>query len=426
MADRQIFCNVPWTNLHVYWDGSFGACCSEQHPPHNEPDKYNLNNITLDAWYNSRPLQHMREQIKSNQKLTQCVGCYKEESLGYESRRIRENFKSVIFTQLAFDRSYNQSPMSFETTANKMPVDWHVDLGNECNLACKMCTPRASSRISNIFTKWDIIDQSANQNWTQNPVAWQNFLDSIMSVPDLNRLHFMGGEPLLNKKLIELLDFLLVNKRNNLSISFVTNGTIVNQLLIDKLTQFRSCDIEFSLESIHNNNHYIRQGVDTKIVIDNIQRVVKQQTQQLHVVLRSVPQLLSVNTYDQYLTWAWEMQLPVQAIPLKRPDYLQISVLPFELRQQFVKRFEKVKTSIAPIVRAGISTGRNVGELNALLHKECDAIINMLTAPEPENAQALRKELCTWLMRWDQEFNLNAYEYYPEYQEFLNEIQYKI
>ena len=51
-----------------------------------------------------------RRAIMGNVALSECQGCYQEEAHGYESRRIKENFKSVIFTEQAFDRSYAQSP----------------------------------------------------------------------------------------------------------------------------------------------------------------------------------------------------------------------------------------------------------------------------------------------------------------------------
>jgi sulfatase maturation enzyme AslB (radical SAM superfamily) len=429
MANKDIFCNVPWTNLHIYWDGSFGGCCSERHPPHKEPNKYNIKNMPLAEWYQASPLMDMRHSIKSSNKLTQCIGCYQEESIGYESRRIKENFKSVIFTKQAFDKSYIQSPMyrDFETEEiTKLPIDWHVDLGNECNLACKMCNQNASSKISSIFKKWDLITETANSNWTQDPVAWQNFLDSIMSVPNLNRLHFMGGEPLLNKKFLELLNFLLDNNRQSMSISFVTNGTITNQQIVDRLLKFRSCDIEVSLESIHPNNHYIRQGSETANVIDTIMWLYQQQSDTFHVVLRSVPQLLNINNYDQYIAWAWQLGLPIQGIPLIEPAYLQVSVLPAELRKTFVNQYQLVRDSIPPSEIQELSTGRNTGALNTLLRKECDAMIAMLLAPEPDNVAELQTQLADWLMRWDREFKLDAREYYPEYVDFLNDIQYRV
>lgn len=429
MANKNIFCNVPWTNLHIYWDGSFGACCSEVHAPHVEPKKYNINNMTVAEWYRSTPIKTMRSQIKTENKLSQCEVCYKEEKIGYESRRIKENFKSIIFTELAFEKSYLQSPMwnDFESeSTNRLPIDWHVDLGNECNLACKFCRPVASSLISNIFKKWKLIDKSANQNWTSNPIAWQNFLDSIISVPNLNRLHFMGGEPLLSKRFPELLDFLLDNGRHNISISFVTNGTILNQNLINKLKKFSSCDVEVSLESISKNNHYIRQGSDTNIVLNNIKLLCDQQTDKFHVILRTVPNILNINNYHEYINWAWEMKLPIQGIPLIDPKYLQISVLPLKYRKKLIPKYEEVKNKITPRKINEISTGRNIGALDTSLRRECSAMISMLNSPEPDNVLELRKELSQWLIRWDKEFNLNAYDYYPEYKEFLDEIQYRV
>ena len=31
MTDKNIFCNSPWYELHIYWDGSLGFCCQEAH-----------------------------------------------------------------------------------------------------------------------------------------------------------------------------------------------------------------------------------------------------------------------------------------------------------------------------------------------------------------------------------------------------------
>lgn len=429
MPNQKIFCNVPWTNTHIYWDGSFGMCCAEKHTPHQEPSTYNLSNMSVVQWFKSKPMIQAREQIKQDTPLSACLQCYHEDRHGYESKRVKENFKSVIFTKDAFDRSYQQSPMRsvFETDiGDRMPVDWHVDLGNECNLACKMCLPQYSSKISYHHQKWKLIDTSFNSNWTRDPVAWQNFLASIDATPNLNRIHFMGGEPLLNKRFGEILDYLVSKQRTNVSISFVTNGTIVDQSIVDKLKQFRSCDIEVSLDSIESNNDYIRQGSSTKLVMDNIAKLVEQKSDTFQIVLRSVPQLLNINNYDQYILWAWQQQLPLQGVPLTIPRYLQISVLPVEIRKSFVANYQAVKDQIDKPEFQILSTGRNITTLSHSLINECDAMINMLNAPEPDDVEDLRQKLSTWLQRWDKEYGFNAYDYYPEYREFLDAIQYTI
>jgi len=428
MPNQQIFCNVPWTNTHIYWDGSFGLCCSERVQPHTDPTTYNLQNLTVQEWYNAEPMQQARRQILSDEPLASCAGCYYEEQHGYESRRVKENFKSVIFTELAFDRSFDQSPGrdSFVPIAQQSAIDWHVDLGNECNLSCKMCNPKASSKISSAYVKWGLIPASANQNWTANTTAWANFKKSIQATPNLNRMHFMGGEPLLNKRFPELLDFLLDNNPT-MSISFVSNGTMINKSIVERLKRFSSCDIEISLESVHDNNHYIRQGSVTKEVIKNIRWLCTHQSDTFHVVLRSVPQLLNVNNYNEYLQCAWEQKLSVQGIPLTDPAYLQISVLPYSMRQQLVPKYQLLATDLQQHISVNmLNTGRNVKNLAQGLLRECNAVISMLTAPEPDNVLELRKQLIHWLVRWDQEFGLDAKEFYPEYREFLVDNGYQV
>lgn len=434
MAHKGIFCNVPWTNLHIYWDGSFGACCSERHKPYSS-GTYNLRDITVQDWFNSSPMQELRKNIQGPNQLSLCASCYDQDNNGYESRRIKENFKSVIFTKQAFDKSFQQSPWhnrfvsSLDNTNQPMPIDWHVDIGNECNLACKMCNPNASSLIASKYKKWDIAVDN-QKNWVNDPISWNNFIASVDATP-INRLHIMGGEPMLSKKFKELVDHLIRTNRTDMSISFVTNGTIQDQEFIDKLKTFRSFDIEISIESFENNNHYIRQalGSSTASTVEHIQSLISQQTDTFHVVLRSVPQLLSINTYDQYIKWAWDSKVSIQGTPLTKPAYLAINVLPLNIKQQLIPNFIKIKEYIqqtTSIVSNTLTTGRNVGNLNIQLISECNSMISFLSQPEPVNIEELRTQLARWLMQWDKEYSLNAYEFYPEYAEFLNEIQYRV
>jgi hypothetical protein len=220
MPNSKIFCNVPWTNTHIYWDGSYGACCAEAEKVYPDKDSkiYNLKQMNLNQWLESKPLDEMKQRILGDEPLPQCRNCYKEESAGFEGKRIQENFKTTIFTEQAFDRSFEQNPIVNEIR-NKdplLPIDWHVDLGNECNLACKMCGPALSSKIAAQYRQWNIIDpsQPVIANWTKDETSWQQFLDNINQVPALNRLHFMGGEPLLNKKFEGLLEYLIDNNKH--------------------------------------------------------------------------------------------------------------------------------------------------------------------------------------------------------------------
>lgn len=430
MPNQQIFCNVPWTNLHIYWDGSFGACCSENGKPYSNA-RYNLDQLTVQQWFNSAPMQALRKNILADEKLSLCIGCYSEERIGHESRRIKENFKSVIFTERAFQDSYEQSPMRavFEQTkVDIVPIDWHVDLGNECNLACKMCNPGASSKIAAQYRQWNIIPANTGifANWTENPAAWSNFVASVKETPNLNRVHFMGGEPLLNKKFNDILDVLLEYTPGT-SVSFVTNGTLYDSEIIEKLKKFSSCDIEVSVESFDRTNDYIRQGSRINSVLDNLAKFQANITDNFRVILRSVPQLLNINSYYHYLRYCWQNRIIVQSIPLKTPEYLQISVLPDDIKRTLLVEYRKLETELQAQTNkefVSIATGRDESKITAQILRETCAMISLLE--QPTVREQLRFDLINWLTKWDSVHKLNALEFYPEYADFFKKYGYKI
>ena len=426
MADQRIFCAVPWHNTHIYWDGNYGNCCNEAHAP---KDAQNLKTSSIINWYNSNSMQDFRKRILGNEFLSECRFCYQQEQQGHESRRVKENFKTGIFTEQAFDRSFEQSPWRehFTEDTNRLPIDWHVDFGNECNLACKMCSPQSSSRIAGHYKTWGF-DTPAQINWTDDDDSWRQFLTNINLVDRLHRIHIMGGEPLLSKKFKEFIDF-IADYKQSISISFVTNGTLFNDEIIDKLTKFKQIDIEVSLESVHSNNHYIRQGSDTNQVLSNIKKLLSLKNENFNIILRSVPQLLNVNNYFDYILYAFNNRISIQSIPLMQPDYLAINILPWEIRKQLIEKYTLVRQQIAESDVNNfntITTGRDVSRLENQLVRECNTIINMLQSDSPSDVDTLRYQLIEWLNRWDNVYKLNSLNYYPEYKEFLIQYGYKI
>ena len=412
MANKQIFCNVPWSNLHIYWDGSYGICCSEKEKPYNLTEQYNIADLSIVDWYNSDAARNFRLKILSDTLIHGCTACYKEEASGYESRRIKENFKSVIFTELAFDKSYYQSPWikhfnRDDGYTDTLPIDWHVDFGNECNLACKMCNPSASSAIATVLRQHGKFNLTPKVSWTNNPKAWSNFLEAVDTIP-IKRIHVMGGEPVLIRKYHEFIDYLIEKKRFEISLSFVTNGTLLNQQLIDKLKLFKNVDIEVSIEAIDNVNDYIRQGSKIQQLRSNIESIRNQQDNKLQLILRTVPQLLNISRYVDLIRYAWDNKIIIEGIPLTRPAFLAINVLPLDYRQTLIPKLTELKQEIASTITVNtIQNGRNLGNLAQKLARECEAMIKMLQQSTPDNVNELRQELVSHCEFWDKQYNLN-------------------
>ena len=435
MANSKVFCNVPWHKIFIRSTGHYASCCVM---------KENLGTATVeqmspDEWFHSPEADLIRLSMLNQEPVEACSKCHYNEQIGYESSRIKDNYKSFIFPGEQFDRSYSQSPWhaEFESSRNNQgattlpPREYMLSLGNECNLACKMCFPIWSSRIADRYQSWNLLtDQlDVRNNWTTNEPAWRTLLQSLADNTSLVRLTLLGGETTMNKKFYELVDFLIEHDRTNVILHFVTNATIYRQDLIDKLKQFQGLYIEFSLESVEPNNHYIRQGSDTEQVISNILKMQQQLQHNANFTISSAPQALSINTYDKLIRWALEHRIPIQGHPVTRPSYFNVTVLPLQLRRTLIPRFLDLQDDLTNLVGQETHTiafGSDPNRISQVLLNETKSMINLLQQPEPDNAQQLQQEMIDWMMRWDQEFDLDARNYFPEHRHWLEKMGYHV
>jgi sulfatase maturation enzyme AslB (radical SAM superfamily) len=212
-----------------------------------------------------------------------------------------------------------------------------------------MCNSSASSTIAAHLRRIGKHSGPIKTSWADDSSAWKNFLKSVDDAP-LTRIHVMGGEPMLIKRYHEFIDYLIANKRFEISLSFVTNGTIVNQDLLDKLKKFTNVDIEISIESIYENNDYIRQGCRIDQIMDSIRLVTANQDEKLQLILRTAPQLLSIGTYADLIQYAYDNRLIIEGIPLIRPDFMAIKVLPSALRKQMIPAFTELEQTISSTI----------------------------------------------------------------------------
>ena len=97
------------------------------------------------------------------------------------------------------------------------------------------------------------------------------------------------------------------------------------------------------------------------------------------------------------------------------------------MRQELVPVFRSLADRIsADISFSRLRTGRGIGTLADTLSKEAASMASMLTDPEPENVESLRKELVKHLQFWDRIYKLDAREYVPDLSDWLQEIGYEV
>lgn len=436
VTNKNIFCNSPWYELHIYWDGSLGICCQESHKLYSESSKqYNIATMSILDWFNSDPVKKFRYNMLGDNRLTECRRCYIEEDYGGNSRRLKSNQKSVIFTRTAFDESFKQSPgyRHFSNSINSQgvtdtyPVDIHIDLGNYCNLACKMCCAQASSTIASQEVKWGIAEskQYLGTDWTRSPEVWQSFKNQLLEIPNLKNIHFMGGETLLTSQFEDLVDWLTQHQRFEVCFSFVTNGTVFKIDLINKLKKFQRVGIEISIETVDEHNAYQRQGTDTTVVLNHINQYRTHcNNTSITVALRPAPSALTIGYYTGLLQFALDNQLVIKSNLCHEPRFLNAEILPSKTKliyqtyyQEFLKQFDTVNANI----------DYNASDLNnyrLIIKEQAEMCLAILQTPEPADYQIQVEKLVNHCRKWDNIYGYNARLLYPELTEILDFYEY--
>jgi len=429
VANSGVFCNTPWYELHIYWDGSLGICCQEAHKLYTGTD-YNIATMTIADWFDSEPVRDFRQRILKDTRLSECQRCYTDEDLGGNSRRHKANQKSVIFTQ-AFQHSFDQSPgrKHFDdsgVTATH-PIDIHIDLGNFCNLACKMCTARASSRIAVQEVKWGIESSKpfVGSDWTKDSVVWNSFKQQLLNIPNLNNIHFMGGETLLTDRFEDLVDTLIEHRRFETCLSFVTNGTVFRPDILTKLSRFRRVGIEVSVETVSDHNAYQRQGTDTAQVLSNIDRYLQIcNNTNITVCLRPAVSALTIGYFDGLLNHALQHGLIVKGNKVNTPRFLDAAILPTTVKQQYIVQYQNILNKLSDV---DVTEDYNASDPNnhkLVVKTQANMCINMLSQPEPHDADTLRQQFVDHCKKWDSVYNYNARLLYPELAEIWDDYGY--
>jgi molybdenum cofactor biosynthesis enzyme MoaA len=386
--------------------------------------------MTIADWFNSEPVRDFRKRILKNSRITECQRCYSQEDAGGHSRRFKSNQKSVIFRQ-AFRDSFEQSPgrEHFDDSGNTAthPIDIHIDLGNFCNLACKMCNSQASSRIAAQEVKWGIESsrQFVGTNWTKDQAVWDTFKQQLLTIPRLNNIHFMGGETLLTDRFEDLVDTLIQHKRFEVCLSFVTNGTVFKPELMTKLAAFKRVGIEVSIETVDQHNSYVRQGTDTELVLNNIDRYLAVSNgSSVSVTLRPAVSALTIGYFGGLLQYAMRKRLIIKSLLVNYPKFLDVNVLPKTVKQQYVEQYHELLNQVESVA---VSADYNASDPNnylVVIKEQIQMCINVLEHEQPSDVAELHAQLVNHCKKWDTVYGYNARMLYPELTQIWDQYGY--
>lgn len=410
-----VTCAAPWYSIRIDTSGAYKYCDFSKDSDQSD--------LLPSLWFNTgAKIVKARKSVQNGEALLGCRQCYSNEKNNFDSYRLRKNLQAAIYHGPHLQESLQQSPaaerMQQSVLTNKGPSFIHVSLSNVCNLSCRTCVPELSSKLASTYKKINILpkNQPILLDWTKDQTRWLDFLNNlVLNNSSLICLHFMGGEPLYHEKFYQLLDECVARDRTDFHLTFVTNGTIWKPDLIKTLSKFKSVTVEISLENLHQTNNYIRQGSDYQQVQSQIEHLLSNKTNNMAVVLRTVPQALSVEHYDTVIDFVIAHQLHIDSNMLFNPPELAISVLPQSYKQQIKNKLvSKYQTFLLQHSdQYNVTDVRNQYRWQKQVAYHIEKIIKMLSAPEPDNVELLRSKFIKYNCQLDQVADTDFQTHYP-------------
>ena len=231
---NKTLCSAFWNHTNIRGGDRIFPCCRFKKPIAQFDG--NLEKILHISEY-----AVLREKSILGEHISECSKCYHEETLGKKSLRQE------------FNETYDTESIGLK----------YLEIGfdNICNLTCDGCWGEFSSAWANI----------------ENPQVSKklNILQTskLTEIPDsIERIVFLGGEPLMTNKHIKFLKKL--KHPSKISVTYYTNGTFLfKEKDIEVLNQFKNINIILSIDGYAELNEKVRSGSKWKDILNFIAQI---------------------------------------------------------------------------------------------------------------------------------------------------------
>lgn len=214
------FCVLPWIEQHVDIKGQKRFCCYA--------------NKTLESEETTKIL---RQQIWQGKKVEDCSFCYKLESHKVISPRQKESSRWLQ------DQDIKKHFDNKECPEPKLTF-YDLRFDNKCNLACISCNEDASSLWAKEL-KIPIVNKETKID---------------LNLLGIKKIYFAGGEPLIIKKYIDLLETIAAYYPE-IEVIINTNLSSLPDRFLDTISQIDNISFMISIDAYKKVNEYHRYPI---------------------------------------------------------------------------------------------------------------------------------------------------------------------
>ena len=344
-----IECKNLTNGLRIATNGTYFACCHTFNAPFKNEKGWPLHahRHSIEDALNSHTRQEMLQSFENDIRHPACKVCWDAEDAGFQSKRQRDN---TTYWKLA------------PTHIKDKIFFLELNLGNTCNLACRICHVSASSkwreyhRVNEPQMTDKEIDAYAaefSRSFTDDSIVWSELKKII---PDVQQIDVYGGEPMLMKKQWEILDYCVkTGLAKKQQMSFNTNGTIITDKYVEILSSFKYCRIGFSIDGVGDRFHYLRYPGDWSTVNFNIKKWLEKTAhlpkETMVFELACTISALNALYIFEIVDYVIENKIKLFVSFVYNPVYLSVTNCPDDVKQKLLailepemeKRMQKVE-----------------------------------------------------------------------------------
>jgi len=245
------FCPIPWTGFMYNSNGDIMNCIRSQLPIGNLQDK-SIHDILAE---NTKIKQNMLEHKDG-------PGCY----VCYNLEKNKKSY-DIVSDRVFYLKELKEVDNTLYDNLNnfdlhKIDIRW----SNVCNHACVYCSSDYSSKWANEL-KIKVSEPPKERIEELKQFVFDN-------AHKLKHVYLAGGEPLLMKENLELLN-ILQERNPNVNIRVNTNLSKTGTNVFEKITEFKNVHWTVSLDTIEKQFEYIRYGGVWNDFLDNLKIISK-------------------------------------------------------------------------------------------------------------------------------------------------------
>ena len=348
-----VTCTAPLTSILVDTNKGIRPCCYYQ-------DGFlgNVNDNTISEIITNDKWKKLKEQMYANEWPNGCLLCKKnEETMGsslrqnYFENSTAEDIDNEKLTYLEFNGS-NICNLACVHCHSLYSSKWHIERKKLIKIVDTYDTDkrkRASSiRPIEVGTYLDSDGTTLDKMHLPNPnLVLENIKQ--LDLTNLRTISFRGGEPFLNSETKTILEYAdTQGLLNHVHVSVTTNGTYIDDAVIELLKKCKTVHINMSIDGIGDLFNYIRYG-DAKFetIEPNIAKLNEIPNAGILISVAS----MNYNAFNLLEIRDWTILMSEKYNKVQRlagfnncvvsPDYLSLATLSNDARKYLVEFYTK-------------------------------------------------------------------------------------